>query len=578
MFEKESQLMLLRKWVFIVFWILLVYHFYRYAWLAEDAFINMRVVRNFNEGFGLTWNPGERVQVFTSTLWMFVGILSSWVTGEHIYALLVISLLLVLATFWQLYRVSGGGVALFLAVAVSVLSSNSVRDYLSSGLETPLLMCLLAWFFGSLAQPDQPSFSRMCFIACLCMLARHDSILLTAPFLLCLAKSGYEKGGSASLVKMIFHALLSFSPVVAWTVFSIYYYGSPFPNTALAKIVSGLGAAGQALDYFAFIQYFDPLAYVFMASALVILYARKSVQFKPALWSMVLFVAYLFKVGADYMAGRFLVGPMVMLAFLLVGALRPSYERNFVRHGRSDRMIRLHASVIMFFGFVMLVRLLTAANAAQYHASRPAFVDGIVDERQVYFRSTDLETILSMGVDHAFRDNAETLRKHPGVKLVIACNIGMAAYFAPHDVYFVDPLALSDRFLAGLPPDKNSRIGHFLRPVPREYILSLVEGKNMFTDPIVRSYFDDVRLVARGDLGDSRRWPAIWRLLSNAYAPTLAAMDVNSAGGSIGIAQSKVVTPKSCHGAGISLMVPDLSSGQMGVRPLYMYDLSQAKH
>jgi len=577
MFEKESQLMLLRKWVFIVFWVLLVYHFYRYAWLAEDAFINMRVVRNFNEGFGLTWNPGERVQVFTSTLWMFLSILSSWVTGEHIYALLALSMLLVIATFWQLYRASGGGVALFLAVAVSVLSSNSVRDYLSSGLETPLLMCLLAWFFGSLAHPVPPSFRIMCFMACLCMLVRHDSILLTAPFLLSAAKSNYRRGRDKSLIKMACHVLVGFLPIVAWTAFSVYYYGSPVPNTASAKIVSGLGAAGQALDYFAFIQHFDPLAYVFMMSALVVLYAHKSVQFKPALWSVVLFVAYLFKVGADYMAGRFLVGPMVMLAFLLVGALRPAYERYFVHHGRSDRVIRLHASVIMFFGFVMFVRMLTAANAAQYHASRPAFVDGIVDERQVYFGSTDLDTILSMGVDHSFRDNAKTLRRHPDVKLVITCHIGMAAYFAPHDVYFVDPLALSDRFLAGLPPDKQSRIGHFLRPVPREYIRSLVEGDNMFTDPMVRAYFDDVRLVVSGDLADLRRWPAIWRLLSNAYAPTLAALDVNSAGGSIGIPQPNDTTPKSCHGAGITLMVPDWSSGQMGVRPLYMYGLSQAK-
>ncbi|RYF11168.1 MAG: hypothetical protein EOO40_03820, partial [Deltaproteobacteria bacterium] len=42
----------------------------RYFVLFEDAMISMRYARNFQEGFGLTWNKGEgRVEGYTNLLW-----------------------------------------------------------------------------------------------------------------------------------------------------------------------------------------------------------------------------------------------------------------------------------------------------------------------------------------------------------------------------------------------------------------------------------------------------------------------------------------------------------------------------
>jgi hypothetical protein len=185
--------------------------------------------------------------------------------------------------------------------------------------------------------------------------------------------------------------------------------------------------------------------------------------------------------------------------------------------------------------------------------------------------------MLSMGVNHVFRDNAETLRRHSSEKIAIACNIGMVGYFGPSDVYIVDPLALSDKFLAGLVPDRNSRIGHFVRPVPRQYLMSLVEGRNRFTDPVLRAYFDDIQLVTRSDLFDAYRLGAIWRLSTHAYSNALEALDINSVGGSVRIPQSKTALNKSCLGAGANIMVPDLSSGQMEVRQIYQYELTKQK-
>ena len=42
----------------------------RAGWVTEDAYITLRPVDNWVNGFGLRWNPAERVQGYTHPLWM----------------------------------------------------------------------------------------------------------------------------------------------------------------------------------------------------------------------------------------------------------------------------------------------------------------------------------------------------------------------------------------------------------------------------------------------------------------------------------------------------------------------------
>jgi arabinofuranosyltransferase len=44
----------------------------RNAWYGDDVFISMCVIDNFVGGYGLVWNVGERVQVFTHPLWLLL--------------------------------------------------------------------------------------------------------------------------------------------------------------------------------------------------------------------------------------------------------------------------------------------------------------------------------------------------------------------------------------------------------------------------------------------------------------------------------------------------------------------------
>src|SRR3954447_1713669 len=50
-----------------------------WRWISDDAFINFRAVRNILEGAGPVFNAGERVEVGTSPLWLWLLAALAWV-------------------------------------------------------------------------------------------------------------------------------------------------------------------------------------------------------------------------------------------------------------------------------------------------------------------------------------------------------------------------------------------------------------------------------------------------------------------------------------------------------------------
>ncbi|MEI7425254.1 MAG: hypothetical protein WCK10_04010, partial [Candidatus Staskawiczbacteria bacterium] len=51
----------------------LFYHNYSIRpWMLDDAFISFRYAENFAAGHGLVFNPGERVEGYTTFLWVLI--------------------------------------------------------------------------------------------------------------------------------------------------------------------------------------------------------------------------------------------------------------------------------------------------------------------------------------------------------------------------------------------------------------------------------------------------------------------------------------------------------------------------
>ena len=108
----------------------------RNAWLCDDAYITLRTVDNFVNGYGLRWNIAERVQSYTHPLWMLLLTPFYAITREAYFTPLAVSVVCSMLACTLLLRHS---VSLLSAVVVTVALclSKGFMDFATSGLENP---------------------------------------------------------------------------------------------------------------------------------------------------------------------------------------------------------------------------------------------------------------------------------------------------------------------------------------------------------------------------------------------------------------------------------------------------------
>jgi arabinofuranosyltransferase len=168
-----------------------------HRWVSEDAFIDFRVVHNLLAGHGPVFNVGERVEVYTDPLWVFI---LAIVTGIAPFIPIEWwSLLLGLAfaaggfTFgglsaMRLAERRGSTIGLPLGMlTMSVVAG--VWDFTTSGLETGLVigwMGLSFWLLIRTADSGRGA-TATAFVAGLGFLIRPDLLLIALAFLAGLA-------------------------------------------------------------------------------------------------------------------------------------------------------------------------------------------------------------------------------------------------------------------------------------------------------------------------------------------------------------------------------------------------------
>lgn len=484
----------------------------RHAWLCDDAHITFRTIDHFLAGRGLVWNEGERVQVYTHPLWMFVVAGAVWVTGEYLYTVTALGAAFSVAAAWLVaFRIARTRTAATLAL-VGLASSKAFVDYSTSGLENPLSHFLLALFFAlALGRREKPPSGRrlvgIASVAALGMVNRLDLALVFAPALAALWWRRRDARGTACLA-------LGFWPLVAWEVFSILYYGFPFPNTAYAKLAVGADPwelLYQGLFYLMDAAARDPMTLILLGCGLALPLYERERECGPVVAGAVLYVAYTVKIGGDFMMGRFLAAPLFCAAITV------------------SRSRLLPAGAWGLAPALVLVLVTSAAGLSSYrsdalYAERTGYRvgyggRGVADERQFFYPTLGLLSFsrLTEGTENKWAKEGlllagdGTSRERP---LARRATIGLFAFHAGPRAIVVDPVSLAEPLLARLPPMWNPawRIGHFRRHVPEGYEETLRTGQNRLRDPKLARYYDELALVIRGPLWSLARFRAIWRL------------------------------------------------------------------
>lgn len=316
-------------------------HVDRLAFLGDDAYIAFRYARSWAEGLGPVFNPGERVEGYTSFLWVAI-LAAGFRLGLPPEALapavgtLAGLGVLALAAWWGLGGRGRGDLVAWLPPAALALHP-SFAAWSTGGLETQLFSCLLlagaARFVvererrlaaeaggsgggaaGAGAAAGGSWGSALLFA--LATLTRPEGALFAAVAGAVAAGDVLRRRPFAPrrLAPLALWAAIYAIPVAAHVAWRRLYYGFWVPNTFRAKVPEPQWREG--LDY---LVYFVTATGVLWLLPLVAAALLVRPGFRQALLGAWLAAdaLYLVAVGGDFMEFRFLV-PMLAPLFLLV--------------------------------------------------------------------------------------------------------------------------------------------------------------------------------------------------------------------------------------------------------------------
>jgi arabinofuranosyltransferase len=489
------------RWLVVLIVFLIIF---QRAWMSDDAYITLRTVDNFINGYGLTWNVTERVEVYTHPLWMMLLSLVYFFTHEAYLTTIFLSLGISLFTLIYL-QFNIKPFHHFMLVFLVLGLSNAFIDFSTSGLENVLSYALSAlFFFQFFSKKDLiENYFKIVFLAGLIGMTRLDLLLMILPLLI------YTFLKQPNKWQAIQKGFLALSPLIVWEIFSYVYYGYMFPNTFYAKLNSGTPSsrlAIQGLFYLIASIKRDPLTILVILFGTIYGLINKNRIIR--LWGvgLLLYLIYIIKIGGDFMVGRFLTIPF-LISLLLI-------SQTYVQKLNTQKIL-ITSIFIVVIGFLAPTPTILQLNPEGYFEG----FHGIVDEREIYFWGTGLfrYKFFNDEPNLIFVQEGKELRKKTDEILYTTkpyLAVGFIGYYAGPNVYVIDIAGLGNAFLAHQPMKTFTdwRIGHYVREVRQDYLNSLKFGVNLISDQKLAILFDDVALKTKTFIFDKRRITALFQI------------------------------------------------------------------
>lgn len=462
-------------------------------WVAEDAYITFRSVENLFAGHGLVFNPGVYSEASTHPLWtLLLIVIRGMGLPLHFGSILLgltfsfAALILMLKSEWHSEKPalpdSAGRIAFFPFAALALVSISGFRDFATAGMEYSLVFLLLVLLFRGFERhrlSERPF--EIASLLALLYLCRPELGLMIAYYSVWILIEVFRPTDAGLVHRLVWfwRSAATLKPLLKWAagillfagtyhLFRALYYHDIFPNTYYAK--SGLSSYYlQGVRYLLNALWWGPgvclvLAAVFGLPLLhrfrTLLRPRMYVSYLRELGAVALLVFYVIRVGGDFMAFRFLLPEIVMLALL------------------ADRFFRAAPDLPeRLFGRIPYPRFILLAICVLF-ALRPIplYHGSISDERQFFVRNITggLPTLIG-GQNHPwgirgreFRDFQSCLQLEDfwitNSQAQAGCLKGIGlGYFgvaAGPGVKILDEQALPNRDVARLPVLYRWRPGH----------------------------------------------------------------------------------------------------------------------
>jgi len=335
------------------------------AGIVDDTYIFLRYAENLANGNGLVFNPGERVEGYTSFLWvLLLGLFSrlgldSASTAVFLGGLFGTLLILTFAHFGRAYIASDREPLLWI-VALALAVNPSLVYWAWSGMDTALFAFFFALglfvFMDQVTRPGTMFLSGSCFLGA--ALTRLDVLAVLPAYVVAIALCNRDDRERMWRKSLSFAAPLCLLSI--HFLWRYWYYDSLLPNTFYAKVgvprseLVRHGLIYAARFFFAFNLYGGAL----VAVALTKKRASQAGLVVP-LAVVVAWTAYVIFVGGDHFAMfRFFVPVLVPLAFLLLlevesltpATARPGWRRAATLVAIAAVLFFLNLSVYWFHG------------------------------------------------------------------------------------------------------------------------------------------------------------------------------------------------------------------------------------
>jgi arabinofuranosyltransferase len=315
----EGQAHHIEKIILVLIIAIFVVHALSLNFTQDDAYISYRYVRNFINGHGLVFNPGERVEGYTNFLWIILLsifakfgldiIVVSKILGIGSGCMALFLLYKISALFFQKKNRSiNPAESWFFALFPSLLlASNSAFAYWSiSGLESAffVMAVLLSVYFYFTNE------RLMILSSALSTLIRPEGVLVFAIFVL--HKFFFKKDSIKNCLSYILGFILLLLPFL---IFKIFYYGNLLPNPFYAKTGFSIEYVKTGLAYFwLFLKHYGLWGALYLIP--IVFYKDLEVKGKLALLMVSIYTLYIIIIGGDVLKAHRFFLPVLPFLYL----------------------------------------------------------------------------------------------------------------------------------------------------------------------------------------------------------------------------------------------------------------------
>ena len=524
-------------WVLAIPVVVVLVGAWMHHWVAEDAFIDFRVIRNMLAGHGPVFNVGQRVEVYTDPLWVAVLAIVSFVLpffGVEWWSVILglaftaIGFVSASAAAFRLsarFRQQGERVLPLGLLVVSCVAV--VWDFSTSGLETGMIFGWigLSWLLLVKTFNGESSARRAALVASLGFTIRPDMAPITVVLVAALwlvERSANPLWSRRRAAMLVFYGAAV--PILS-ELFRVAYFGLLTSNTAIAKSGTRLWLSQGWAYLWNFLSTYWLLVPLVGAVVLVAPLwqrlwregerLRLVVMVAPAIGGLI-DALYVTAIGGDFMHGR-----MYLPTFFACGAVTWCVVPR-------RTLGRVVVGVLAVWG-------LWSVSMARYAPSHGIAPSGIANERSTWANwaqnanpvtltdyhnwmslkelslSTETQSLseivassVSLKRPHLLIDHQLLVMPrsaYPSRLFIVEDNVGILGFSVPSDVFVIDHLALASPVNSHFDVPVRTRPGHEKQGSPPWTLGQFAPGYRHYND----FYF-------KGQVSEASRAMACWPL------------------------------------------------------------------